>query len=53
MLPIDQIDEPDMRYCKTIEIQGLKDVGQECYSEFQPVIVKAAKKTVEDPKHWN
>ncbi|MGV1949673.1 hypothetical protein ACQZ44_02515 [Agrobacterium vitis] len=53
MLPIDQIDEPDMRYCKTIQIQGLTEVGQECYSEFQPLIVKAAKKAIEDPTHWN
>lgn len=52
MIHLDQIDEDDMRYCKTIEIDGLPDGGAECYDTLQEPVVRAAKKAIASPKNW-
>lgn len=51
-LPVDQLMEDDMRYCKTIAIDGLTGTGSECYAELQAPYVKAAKKAINTPSHW-
>lgn len=52
MLQIDQIQEDDMRYCKTIEIKGLQGTGAECYDKLQDAVVTAAKKAITTPGNW-
>lgn len=53
MLQMDQVEESDMRYCKTIEIKGLSGTGVECYANLQNPIVNAAKQALQAPKHWS
>ncbi len=52
-IEIDQLDQADMRYCKTVAITDLGDDVVECYAEFYQPIMKFAKKTLNTAKHWN
>lgn len=51
-LPVDQMFEDDMRYCKTIAIDGLTGTGSECYAVLQDPYVRAAKKAINSPANW-
>jgi hypothetical protein len=52
MLQMDQVDEPDMRYCKTVEIKGMTGTGVECYADLQDPVVKFAKQVLQNDKNW-
>ncbi|MBY5797763.1 hypothetical protein [Rhizobium leguminosarum] len=53
MLQMDQIDEPDMRYCKTIEIKGMTGNGVECYADLQDPVLRFAKQVLQNDKNWS
>lgn len=53
MIQMDQIDEPDMRYCKTLEIKGMTGSGVECYADLQDPIVSFAKQAIQNNKNWS
>jgi hypothetical protein len=52
-IEIDQLDEADMRYCKTLSIGDLGDGVVDCYPKFYDPIMKFAKKALNSAKHWN
>ncbi|MCV9997339.1 hypothetical protein OE766_03685 [Pararhizobium sp. YC-54] len=52
MLQIDQVEESDMRYCKTIHIADVGHGAVECYSELQKPFLKAAKAAIQNSKNW-
>lgn len=51
-ITFDRIDDADMRYCKTVPIEGLVGVISECYEKFQAPVIKAAKGVLHTEKHW-
>ncbi|RWN61459.1 MAG: hypothetical protein EOR99_31145 [Mesorhizobium sp.] len=51
-MAIDQLEEADMRYCKTVAITGLVGTVSECYAAFNEPVVKAAKEAIHSEKHW-
>lgn len=51
-IALDKIEEADMRYCKTIAINGLTESLNDCYAKFYMPIVAAAKDAIQHEKHW-
>jgi hypothetical protein len=51
-IAMDQLDEADMRYCKTVTITGLTGTVSDCYAEFYEPVVKSAKEAIHSEKHW-
>jgi len=51
-IAIDKLDDADMRYCKTVPIDGLVGTILECYDKFQAPVIKAAKSVLHTEKHW-
>ncbi|RWG02556.1 hypothetical protein [Mesorhizobium sp.] len=51
-IAIDNLEEADMRYCKTVPIDGLVGAVSECYDKFQDVIIKAGRAALHADKHW-
>lgn len=49
---IDKLEEADMRYCKTVPVNGLTGAVDDCYAEFYEPIVKSAKEALHAEKHW-
>lgn len=51
-IAIDKLDDADMRYCKTVPIDGLSGTILDCYDKFQAPVIKAAKSALHTEKHW-
>lgn len=51
-ISIDKLEEADMRYCKTIPVNGLSGSIDDCYAAFYKPIIKSAKETLHAEKHW-
>lgn len=52
VVAIDQLGEADMRYCRTVPVGGLVGTTAECYAEFHPPVMKAAKEAIHNEKYW-
>ncbi|WP_092303070.1 hypothetical protein [Bradyrhizobium sp. Ghvi] len=50
---IEDLDNADMRYCKTVTIPEAGDEAAECYSSFHPPTKKFASKCLQNAEYWN
>lgn len=51
-LSVDSLGEGDMRYCKTVTINGLGAGVMECYDKFHEPILVFGKKAIHTEKNW-
>ena len=52
-ISVDNLDDGDMRYVKTIPIEGLGETSSECYAAFHHPILVAGKAAIAKDKNWN
>ncbi|MER8759725.1 hypothetical protein NKH69_29465 [Mesorhizobium sp. M0976] len=52
VLSVDNLGDGDMRYCKTVTINGLDDGVEECYPKFHKPILAFGKKAIHTEKNW-
>ncbi|TPM34472.1 hypothetical protein [Mesorhizobium sp. B2-3-5] len=52
MLSVDNLGDGDMRYCKTVAINGLGAGVVECYDKFYDPILQFGKKVIHAEKNW-
>lgn len=53
MLEIDQLEETDMRYCKTVPFSVPGESTLECYAELQAACLGSAKAAIQTSRHWS
>ncbi|MBP5856081.1 hypothetical protein KAJ83_03610 [Marivibrio halodurans] len=52
LLPLETIDNADMRYCRTVKASGFSSELEQCYARFHEEIVDKAKKFFDLGDYW-
>ncbi|WP_102783793.1 hypothetical protein [Thalassospira sp. GB04J01] len=52
LLPLETIDNADMRYCRTVKASGFTSELEQCYPSFHEEIVVKAKKFFGQAEYW-